>query len=88
MSTPIYKNEQAWRAYMLLEQSKNREAIHDVGVVAASGLLIYLISIYSVTASVFLAIGLLALSVRATRKETGYRRRQLAILEADPDIDL
>jgi hypothetical protein len=88
MSTPIYKNEQAWRAFMLLEQSKNREAIHGLGVAATSALLIYLISIYSLIASVFLAAGLLALSVRTAQKETGYRRRQLAILAADPDLDL
>ena len=64
------------------------EAIHGLGVVVASALLIYFISIYSLIASVVLAAALLALSVRAIQKETEYRRRQLAILEADPDIDL
>jgi hypothetical protein len=88
MSSPIHKNEIAWRGYMLMGQFSVRNAVFSVRSAIYGALLIYLISTYSVpVAIIFSALALLT-SLWFEVDRVRFVRSRIAEYEADPEMDL
>ncbi len=88
LSTPIYKNEQSWRAHLLMTAMANRHSLRRVEMTVVGSLALYLFSTYSLFAAAIAAgIWWLSLALLAYGDDKS-RKRMVAAVEADADLDI
>jgi hypothetical protein len=88
MSTPIYKNEEAWRAHMMIRHSAIRHSTDELSATIVGALVVYLISIYSVPVALGIAAAWMAWELWVVRRDYVRRRQMLERLNSDPALDL
>jgi hypothetical protein len=88
MSTPIYRNEEAWRAHMMIRHSAIRHSTDQLSATIVGALVVYLISTYSVPVALGLAACWMALALWVVRRDHLRRRQMLERLNSDPELDL
>jgi hypothetical protein len=88
MSTPIYKNEEAWRAHMMIRHSAIRHSTDELSATIVGVLLVYLISTYSVPVALGIAVCWMAWELWVVRRDHLRRSQMLERLNSDPELDL